>query len=121
MDQMRMDPKHQFAAQYVLSRAATERREREALIAAAMNMSHFAMGGMGSMGGMGMMGGMGAAGMTGSPIHSDTSTRISTPGDMKLEHGPLRSPLGHHQTQMDYSRMSMMSGFHSMPNQNRLL
>ena len=27
MDQMRMDPKHQFAAQYVLQRAATERRE----------------------------------------------------------------------------------------------
>jgi hypothetical protein len=41
MDQMRMDPKHQFAAQYVLSRAANERREREALLAAAaMNMSH---------------------------------------------------------------------------------
>ena len=38
MDQMRMDPKHQFAAQFVLSRAANERREREALIAA-----HFAM------------------------------------------------------------------------------
>jgi hypothetical protein len=36
-----MDPKHQFAAQYVLSRAANERREREALLAAAaMNMSH---------------------------------------------------------------------------------
>lgn len=28
---MRMDPKHQFAAQYVLSRAAAERRERELL------------------------------------------------------------------------------------------
>ena len=37
MDQMRMDPKHQFAAQYVLQRAATERREREALLAAAMS------------------------------------------------------------------------------------
>ena len=34
MDQMRMDPKHQFAAQFVLSRAANERREREALLAA---------------------------------------------------------------------------------------
>ncbi len=45
MEQMRMDPKHQFAAQYVL-RAANERRvEREALLAAAamnINMSHFA-------------------------------------------------------------------------------
>ncbi|KAG7210079.1 hypothetical protein KM043_011652 [Ampulex compressa] len=31
MEHMRMDPKHQFAAQYVLSRAAAERREREIL------------------------------------------------------------------------------------------
>ena len=75
MDQMRMDPKHQFAAQYVLSRAANERREREAILAAAaMNMSqHFAM----------------TSGMTGlncSPTgHSDSSTRISTPAEMKLE------------------------------------
>ncbi|XP_023243465.1 zinc finger protein rotund-like isoform X2 [Centruroides vittatus] len=30
MEHMRMDPKHQFAAQYVLSRAAAERREKEA-------------------------------------------------------------------------------------------
>lgn len=30
-----MDPKHQFAAQYVLSRAAAERRERENLALAA--------------------------------------------------------------------------------------
>lgn len=29
-----MDTKHQFAAQYVLSRAAAERRERETLLAA---------------------------------------------------------------------------------------
>lgn len=35
MEQMRMDPKHQFAAQYVLSRAAAERRERENILAAA--------------------------------------------------------------------------------------
>lgn len=28
MDHMRMEPKHQFAAQYVLSRAAAERREQ---------------------------------------------------------------------------------------------
>lgn len=34
MEHMRMDPKHQFAAQYVLSRAAAERRERETLLAA---------------------------------------------------------------------------------------
>lgn len=29
-----MDPKHQFAAQYVLSRAAAEKRERDTLLAA---------------------------------------------------------------------------------------
>ncbi|CAN8016043.1 unnamed protein product [Ixodes persulcatus] len=29
MEHMRMDPKHQFAAQYLLSRAAAERREKE--------------------------------------------------------------------------------------------
>ena len=34
-----MDPKHQFAAQYVLSRAANERREREALLAAHLAMT----------------------------------------------------------------------------------
>lgn len=34
MEHMRMDPKHQFAAQYVLSRAAAEKRERETLLAA---------------------------------------------------------------------------------------
>ena len=39
-----MNPKHQFAAQYVLTRAANERRERETpLTAGLMNMSHFAM------------------------------------------------------------------------------
>ncbi|XP_017869019.1 PREDICTED: zinc finger protein 629 [Drosophila arizonae] len=36
MDHMRMDPKHQFAAQYVLSRAAAEQRERESLLAASL-------------------------------------------------------------------------------------
>jgi hypothetical protein len=61
MDQMRMDPKHQFAAQYVLSRAANERREREALLAAAaMNMSHFAMQPLLGSGGTGGAGASGA-------------------------------------------------------------
>ncbi|XP_051862188.1 uncharacterized protein LOC117573148 isoform X3 [Drosophila albomicans] len=36
MDHMRMDPKHQFAAQYVLSRAAAEQRERDSLLAASL-------------------------------------------------------------------------------------
>lgn len=34
MEHMRMDPKHQFAAQYMLSRAAAERRERDTILAA---------------------------------------------------------------------------------------
>lgn len=33
-----MDPKHQFAAQYVLSRAAAERREREILASSSLGM-----------------------------------------------------------------------------------
>ncbi|KAH8256488.1 hypothetical protein KR032_011371, partial [Drosophila birchii] len=33
MESMRMDPKHQFAAQYVLSRAAAEQRERDSILA----------------------------------------------------------------------------------------
>ncbi|XP_049316133.1 uncharacterized protein LOC105227024 isoform X1 [Bactrocera dorsalis] len=36
MEHMRMDPKHQFAAQYVLSRAAAERRERDSILAATL-------------------------------------------------------------------------------------
>lgn len=43
---MRMDPKHQFAAQYVLSRAAAERRERENFLAAVTATN--SMGGPGS-------------------------------------------------------------------------
>lgn len=109
-----MDPKHQFAAQYVLSRAAAEQRERETLFAAAaaaassqmgMNthmfpgMSH--MGGMGgmapmsAMSGMSGMGGMGAMGGMGSPLMASTSaaspsarsdsSRMSTPAESKME------------------------------------
>lgn len=39
MEHMRMDPKHQFAAQYVLSRAAAERRERELLAGSSLGES----------------------------------------------------------------------------------
>lgn len=34
-----MDPKHQFAAQYVLSRAAAERREREILASSSLGIN----------------------------------------------------------------------------------
>lgn len=34
-----MDPKHQFAAQYVLSRAAAERREREILASSSLGIT----------------------------------------------------------------------------------
>ncbi|XP_030566652.1 uncharacterized protein LOC115766780 [Drosophila novamexicana] len=44
MDHMRMDPKHQFAAQYVLSRAAAEQRERESLLAATLAASSTSSG-----------------------------------------------------------------------------
>ncbi|XP_043234666.1 zinc finger protein 628-like isoform X2 [Amphibalanus amphitrite] len=140
MDHMRMDPKHQFAAQYVLSRAAAERRERETLLAAAaaaasssmsmgMNGHMFPNMGMtgmsswaptptpssgaglvgvpgttpgtpvtpGANSGPGPLGG--APGMpagTGTPLttaasatspsaHSDSSSRISTPAEAKME------------------------------------
>ena len=101
MDQMRMDPKHQFAAQYVLSRAANERREREALLAAAVNMSHFAMTSANLQPVLGSSGagpiGTHASTLTGSPtgqgVNSDSTTRISTPADMKLEHSSNNRPL----------------------------
>lgn len=41
MEHMRMDPKHQFAAQYVLSRAAAERRERELLAGSSLGTRSF--------------------------------------------------------------------------------
>lgn len=45
-----MDPKHQFAAQYVLSRAAAERRERESLLAAVTSASGSGLLGLTGMG-----------------------------------------------------------------------
>ena len=93
MDQMRMDPKHQFAAQYVLSRAANERREREALLAAAVNMSHFAMTSANLqpvLGGSGTgASGTHASTLPCSPsvegVTSVSSTKTSTQAEMKLE------------------------------------
>lgn len=49
-----MDPKHQFAAQYVLSRAAAERRERESIFAAvSASASGSGLLGLTAMGGSG--------------------------------------------------------------------
>lgn len=53
MEHMRMDPKHQFAAQYVLSRAAAERRERETLLAAVSAASAASSSGLLALTGMG--------------------------------------------------------------------
>lgn len=50
MEHMRMDPKHQFAAQYVLSRAAAERRERENLLGALSSASGSGLLGLAGMG-----------------------------------------------------------------------
>lgn len=56
MEHMRMDPKHQFAAQYVLSRAAAEKRERDTLLAAvsasASSSGLLGLTGMGGGGGL---------------------------------------------------------------------
>ena len=100
MDQMRMDPKHQFAAQYVLSRAANERREREALLAAHLAMTTNMQPSLlsGHMSSAAAAHHMAAAvstaaasvaanpGGTASPsAHSDSSTRISTPMNTAAE------------------------------------
>lgn len=70
MEHMRMDPKHQFAAQYMLSRAAAERRERDTILAAAV------------AGGSSLLS-MGQNSRGASPsAHSDTSScngRLSSP------------------------------------------
>ena len=94
-----MDPKHQFAAQYVLSRAANERREREALLAAHLAMTTNMQPGLlsGHMSSAAAAHHMAAAvsvaataashvGGTASPsAHSDSSTRISTPMNTAAE------------------------------------
>ena len=119
MDQMRMDPKHQFAAQYVLSRAANERREREALLAAAVNMSHFAMTSANLQPVLGGSGGAAtgahASTLSCSPtaegVNSNPSTRISTPAEMKLEHSSNIRPL-HEVLNMEVLQRLIM--FHSI-------
>ena len=98
-----MDPKHQFAAQYVLSRAANERREREALLAAHLAMTtnmqpgllsghmtsaaaahHMAAVAVSTAAAASSGGNLG--GGTASPsAHSDSSTRISTPMNTAAE------------------------------------
>ena len=105
MDQMRMDPKHQFAAQYVLSRAANERREREALLAAHLAMTtnmqpgllsghmssaaaahHMAAVAVSQAATAASSQAAGHIGGTALPsAHSDSSTRISTPMNTAAE------------------------------------
>nr|XP_036224586.1 zinc finger protein 236 isoform X1 [Bactrocera oleae] len=55
MEHMRMDPKHQFAAQYVLSRAAAERRERDSILAATLAASAGGGSSGGGNGGNGLL------------------------------------------------------------------
>ena len=100
-----MDPKHQFAAQYVLSRAANERREREALLAAHLAMTtnmqpgllsghmssaaaahHMAAVAVSQAATAASSQAAGHIGGTASPsAHSDSSTRISTPMNTAAE------------------------------------
>ncbi|XP_017783708.1 PREDICTED: zinc finger protein 384 [Nicrophorus vespilloides] len=80
MEHMRMDPKHQFAAQYVLSRAAAERRERETILAAVSASASSS----GLLGLTGMGGAASSSPMCASPsAHSDSSSgngRLSSAG-----------------------------------------
>jgi hypothetical protein len=62
-----MDPKHQFAAQYMLSRAAAERRERDSILAAAV-----AGGSAGLLSQIGSQNSRGA-----SPTHSEVKFKIT--------------------------------------------
>ena len=100
-----MEPKHQFAAQYVLSRAANERREREALLAAHLAMTtnmqpgllsghmssaaaahHMAAAAVSQAATAASSQAAGHIGGTASPsAHSDSSTRISTPMNTAAE------------------------------------
>jgi hypothetical protein len=67
-----MDPKHQFAAQYMLSRAAAERRERDSILAAAV------------AGGSSLLNQMGQNSRGASPTPSETSScneRMTPPPD----------------------------------------
>lgn len=65
---MRMDPKHQFAAQYMLSRAAAERRERDSILAAVA-------GGSGLLG----LGGQNSRGASPNPSESSSCNERMTP------------------------------------------
>jgi zinc finger protein 362/384 len=70
MEHMRMDPKHQFAAQYMLSRAAAERRERDSILAAAI------------AGGSGLLSQIGQNSRGASPVNSEASScnnRMTSP------------------------------------------
>ncbi|CAG7819707.1 unnamed protein product [Allacma fusca] len=86
MEQMRMDPKHQFAAQYVLSRAAAERRERESILAAAAVAAMAQAGSHPFSGAQGQSLTSSSLGsllpMPASPSGSESSGRLSSPLDM---------------------------------------
>ncbi|XP_070501692.1 uncharacterized protein dati isoform X3 [Chironomus tepperi] len=70
MEHMRTDPKHQFAAQYMLSRAAAERRERDTILASAI------------AGGSGLLSQISQNSRGASPAHSEASScndRMNSP------------------------------------------
>jgi len=81
MEHMRMDPKHQFAAQYMLSRAAAERRERDTILAAAV---------AGGSSLLGMAGSQNSHSRCASPAQSDTSSCNGRLSSAPSEHN------GHH-------------------------
>lgn len=79
MEHMRMDPKHQFAAQYMLSRAAAERRERDTILAAAV------------AGGSGLLA-ISQNSRGASPAQSDTSSCNGRLSSAPSEHGQNQHP-----------------------------
>lgn len=94
---MRMDPKHQFAAQYMLSRAAAERRERDTILAGIAGGSSLLSIGQNSRGA--------------SPsAHSDTSScngRLSSP-----------PPDGQHSINDNNNNQNGSSGLNDSDNNN---
>jgi len=113
MEQMRMDPKHQFAAQYTLSRAAAERRERENILAAAAVAAMAQAGGHhfpGNQQNQGLQhGSLGTLlPMPPSPSGSESSGRLSSPLD--TNNSGLSHPSG-----LQHSRMNMSSPVNNGP------
>ncbi|KAI9575545.1 hypothetical protein GQX74_015576 [Glossina fuscipes] len=98
MEHMRMDPKHQFAAQYVLSRAAAERRERGSLLAVTLAASA-GTGAAGTSGFMPLLSGeIGSHRVINVGGDGDGGGDISNSLHAPAQHHPHHSSQPHHHT-----------------------